>query len=606
MITTMIFRSLPHSLTEFFVLIATQRPSVSLFCVDVGESAQPAQVTKTLYDKSPPPGAPKLWRLDGKVTRSRLWLKWLPKLKLWNSMARSQAPGFGWNDCQNSRFEDSMARSPAAALVKTDKTCAKTQASRLWLKYVPKLKLWRLDGKVTRSRLWLTYVPKLKLRRLDCQNSMKTQWQGHPLKALVETCVKTQASKTRWQGHSHQALVEMTAKTQALKTRWQGHSHQALVEMPAKTQALKTRWQGHPLQALVETYAKTQALKLDGKVTSSRLWLKWLPKLTLRRLDGKVTSSRLWLKWLSKLTLRRLDGKVHPFQALVNICAKTPASKTRWQGHLLQAWVEMTAKTQALKTRWQGHQLQALVETNAKLKLWRLDGKVTCSRLWLKQRPKLKVARPRGRWRKYSRCVAPSRCVTPSSTNSLSQFGSLQAITPSCIHISWIQLVCKCRTALRFFRKSLGLPSLHSVSVFHSHDARRALRLACMKDSLTPSCAGQTHAWSNWRSVSLLLQSNTEPEARPYQFHLHLCQLMHVAILCTPDIGHLTGPRASAAERSSTLKANIEPADYFWPFPSVAKCIPTPFLRGSIYVSFQGCCLIGWNPFRACHSHSKL
>ena len=89
--------------------------------------------------------------------------------------------------------------------------------------------------------------------------------------------------------------------------------------------------------------------------------------------------------------------------------AKTQALKTRWQGHPLQALVKpIVAKTQALKTRWQGHPLQALVKVNRqnssfadsrarspapgfgwnlkpKLKLWRLDGKVTSSRLWLKQ-----------------------------------------------------------------------------------------------------------------------------------------------------------------------------------------------------------------------------
>ena len=89
------------------------------------------------------------------------------------------------------------------------------------------------------------------------------------------------------------------------------------------------------------------------------------------------------------------------------------------------------------------------------------------------------------------------------------------------------QLVCKCRTALRFFQQSLGLPSFHSASAFPSHDARRALRLACMKASLTPTCAGHIQAWNDWRSVSLLLQSSTAPEARPYQFHLlQLCQQM--------------------------------------------------------------------------------
>ena len=89
------------------------------------------------------------------------------------------------------------------------------------------------------------------------------------------------------------------------------------------------------------------------------------------------------------------------------------------------------------------------------------------------------------------------------------------------------QLVCKCRRALQFFQQSLGLPRFHSASAFHSHDARRALRLACMKTSLTPTCAGQTQAWSDGRSVSLLLQSSTAPEARSHQFHLlHLCQQM--------------------------------------------------------------------------------
>ena len=39
----------------------------------------------------------------------------------------------------------------------------KVTRSRLWLKFLPKLKLCRVDGKVTRSRLWLKQSPKLKL-----------------------------------------------------------------------------------------------------------------------------------------------------------------------------------------------------------------------------------------------------------------------------------------------------------------------------------------------------------------------------------------------------------------------------------------------------------
>ena len=66
------------------------------------------------------------WRLDGKVTRSRLWRKPEPKLELW-------------------RLDGKVTR------------------SRLWLTPQPQLKLWRLDGKVTCSRLWLKFSPKLRL-----------------------------------------------------------------------------------------------------------------------------------------------------------------------------------------------------------------------------------------------------------------------------------------------------------------------------------------------------------------------------------------------------------------------------------------------------------
>ena len=124
-------------------------------------------------------------RLDGKVTCSRLWLKSRPKLRFWrldgketdfggnccqNSsfedlMARSRPPCFGWKSRLNSRFEDTMARTPAPGI---GWICCQTSsfedsmASSLppgfgwtWLNKSPKLKLWRLDGKVTRSRLWL-------------------------------------------------------------------------------------------------------------------------------------------------------------------------------------------------------------------------------------------------------------------------------------------------------------------------------------------------------------------------------------------------------------------------------------------------------------------
>ena len=80
---------------------------------------------------------------------------------------------------------------------------------------------------------------------------------------------------------------------------------------------------------------------------------------------------------------------------------------------------------------------------------------------------------------------------------------------------------------MRIFQQSLALPSFHPTSALHCHDARQALRLACMEASLTPTCAGQTQAWSHGRLMSLLLQSSTAPEARRHQFHLpHLCQQM--------------------------------------------------------------------------------
>ena len=88
-------------------------------------------------------------------------------------------------------------------------------------------------------------------------------------------------------------------------------------------------------------------------------------------------------------------------------------------------------------------------------------------------------------------------------------------------------LVCKWRTALLIFQQSLALPRFDQAPAFDSHDARRALHLACMEASLTPTCAGHTQACSEGRSMSLLLQSSTAAEDQPHQFHLlHLCQQM--------------------------------------------------------------------------------
>ena len=82
----------------------------------------------------------KLWRLDGKVSRSRPWSDVPPKLKLW-------------------RLDGKV-------------TC-----SRLWLKFSLKLMLWRLDGKVTCSQALVEFPAKTQ--------ALKTRWQGYPFQALV-------------------------------------------------------------------------------------------------------------------------------------------------------------------------------------------------------------------------------------------------------------------------------------------------------------------------------------------------------------------------------------------------------------------------------------
>ena len=87
----------------------------------------------------------KLWRLDGKVTRSRLWLESLPRLKLWRL------------DGKVTRSRLLLNFSPKLKLRRLN---GNATDSRLWFKSLPKLKLWRLDGKITCSRLWLKFVPR--------------------------------------------------------------------------------------------------------------------------------------------------------------------------------------------------------------------------------------------------------------------------------------------------------------------------------------------------------------------------------------------------------------------------------------------------------------
>ena len=93
------------------------------------------------------------------------------------------------------------------------------------------------------------------------------------------------------------------------------------------------------------------------------------------------------------------------------------------------------------------------------------------------------------------------------------------------LYTNW--LACKCRTALPIFQQFLALSRFYRGSAFDSCDARRALRLAYMEASLTPTCAGHTQAQSAGALLPLLLHSSTAPEDRPHQFHpLHLCQQM--------------------------------------------------------------------------------
>ena len=72
------------------------------------------------------------------------------------------------------------------------------------------------------------------------------------------------------------------------------------------------------------------------------------------------------------------------FQDLVELVTKGQSLQAAWQGDTCQALVEIAAKGQSLQAAWQGDTFQALVENAPKVKVCRLLGKVTPSKLWSK------------------------------------------------------------------------------------------------------------------------------------------------------------------------------------------------------------------------------
>ena len=143
------------------------------------------------------------------------------------------------------------------------------------------------------------------------------------------------------------------------------------------------------------------------------------PNVKLWRLLGRFTPSRLWSKLIRRMSSSEdcLAGSP-PSRLWSKAMAECQALKIAWHVHPFQALVEAIAECQALKIAWQVHSFQALVETHGRVsssedclagslllgsgwssppsvKLWRLLGRLTPSRLWLKSRAQcqaLKIA----------------------------------------------------------------------------------------------------------------------------------------------------------------------------------------------------------------------
>ena len=206
----------------------------------------------------------------------------------------------------------------------------------------PKVKLCKLLGKVTPSRLWSNEsFPKVKLCKLLGKVTPSRLW------------------------------LKISSESQALQVARQGHSIKALVEDISESQALQVARQGHSIKALVE-----------------HTW----PKVKLCKLLGKVTPSRLWLNDISESQALQVARQGHSIKALVEPMSESQALQVARQGHSIKALVEISSESQALQVARQGHSIKALVEIGAKVKLCKLLGKVTPSRLWLKILPKSSFA----------------------------------------------------------------------------------------------------------------------------------------------------------------------------------------------------------------------
>ena len=92
----------------------------------------------------------KVCRLLGRVTSSKLCLKWNPNVKLCNAGGKFTCSKLLLNLYPRLR----CLRSPG-----------KSTPSKAWVKQKPKLRAWRLLGSCTRSRLWLKQSPKVKVSR---------------------------------------------------------------------------------------------------------------------------------------------------------------------------------------------------------------------------------------------------------------------------------------------------------------------------------------------------------------------------------------------------------------------------------------------------------
>ena len=308
-----------------------------------------------LWSKSSP--NVKLWRLLGRFTPSRLWLKSWPNVKLWRLLGRFTP-------------------------------------SRLWLKHQPNVKLWRLLGRFTPSRLWLKSCA-------ECQ-ALKIAWQVHSFQALVEDQGRMSSSEdclagsllpgSGWNDLPNvklwrllgrftpcQALVEVMAECQALKIAWQlellpgsGWSHgpmsssegclagsapsKLLLKCLPECQALKIAWQVHSFQALVEVIR---------------------PNVKLWRLLGRFTPSRLWSKLIRRMSSSEdcLAGSLLPGSGWNY--SRMSSSEDCLAGSLLPG----SGRTPL-----------------PNVKLWRLLGRFTPSRLWLKLSPNVKLWRLLGRF----------------------------------------------------------------------------------------------------------------------------------------------------------------------------------------------------------------